>query len=467
MRRLSGIDADMIYGETPEWHLHVGALLVLDGSTAPDGFGFERLKARLEELIAEVRALRERVVEVPFGLDRPVWVEESTVDLDAHLRRVVVPSPGGDRELAGVVDDHLGDKLDRARPLWDMWFLEGLREGRVAVLARIHHAAVDGVGGALLLGRLFDAEPEPPRAAASPPAAGEQAPSPVALLGRAVPSIASIPLRATRALGTTASSWVTALRGSRSRRASTPALPFQGPRTSFNGPVTGRRSLAFVSVALDDVKAVREAFGVTVNDVVLAVCAGALRSYLRSRGELPTAPLVAAVPVSVRTQDELLAPGNLVSGMFTSLATDVDDPVQRLIAIRDSATSAKELYASGIEDAAMDWASVPPPVTMALGVRLYTWMRLAERISPVFNLLISDVPGPREPLYAAGARLVAVYPFGPVLDAIGVNVTVLSYTDSVGFGIMTCPDLVPDPWRLAEAVGPSLDELVQAGRQRA
>jgi WS/DGAT/MGAT family acyltransferase len=225
--------------------------------------------------------------------------------------------------------------------------------------------------------------------------------------------------------------------------------------------------LAFVSVALDDVKTVREAFGVTVNDVVLAICGGALRSYLRSRGELPAAPLVAAVPVSVRTQDELLAPGNLVSGMFTSLASDVEDPVRRLIAIRDSAAGAKELYASGIEDAVMDWASVPPPVTMALGVRLYTWMHLAQRIAPVFNLLVSDVPGPREPLYAAGARLVAAYPFGPVLDAIGVNVTVLSYTDSVGFGIMTCPDLVPDPWRLAKAVGPSLDELVQAGRQRA
>jgi diacylglycerol O-acyltransferase / wax synthase len=171
--------------------------------------------------------------------------------------------------------------------------------------------------------------------------------------------------------------------------------------------------------------------------------------------------------VSVRTQDELLAPGNLVSGMFISLASDVDDPVQRLIAIHDSATGAKELYASGIEDAVMDWASVPPPVTMAIGVRLYTWMHLAERISPVFNLLISDVPGPREPLYAAGARLVGVYPFGPVLDAIGINITVLSYTDSVGFGIMTCPDLVPDPWRLAEAIGPSLDELVKASRPRA
>ena len=465
MRRLSGIDADMIYGETPEWHLHVGALLVLDGSTARGGFGFERLRARLEELVAEVPALRERVVEVPLGLDRPVWVEEASVDLDAHIRRVVVPSPGGDRELAAVVDAHLGDKLDRARPLWDMWFLEGLEAGRVAVLARIHHAAVDGVGGALLLGRLFDAEPEPRRQPAAPGVAGEPAPSPVALLARAVPSIASIPLRAARSLGKTVSASVEALRGWTSRRGLAPALPFQGPRTSFNRPVTRRRSLAFVSVALDDVKAVREAFGVTLNDVVLAICAGALRNYLRARGELPTAPLVAAVPVSVRTADELLAPGNLVSGMFTSLASDVDDPVQRLIAIRDSASSAKELYASGIEDAVMDWGSVPPPLTMALGVRLYTWMHLAERISPVFNLLISDVPGPREPLYAAGARLVAVYPFGPVLDSIGVNITVLSYTDSVGFGIMTCPDLVPDPWGLADAVGPSLHELVVASRR--
>ena len=437
-------------------------LLVLDGSTAPNDFGFERWKARLEDLVSEVPALRERLVEVPLGLDRPVWVEESTVDLDAHLCRVVVPSPGGAHELARVVDDRLGDKLDRGRPLWDMCFIEGLRDGRVAVLARIHHAAVDGVGGALLLGRLFDAEPEPRREPAAPLVDAEAAPSSFALLARAAPSIASIPLRAARTLGKTASSLVTALRGSRSRRATAPALPFQGPRTSFNRPVTRRRSLAFVSVPLTDVKLVKEDFRVTLNDVVLAICAGALRSYLHAQAEQPTAPLVAAVPVSIRTEEDLLAPGNLVSGMFTSLATHIDDPVQRLIAIRDAADGAKELYASGIEDAVMNWASVPPPVMMALGGRLYTWMHLAQRISPVFNLLISDVPGPREPLYAAGARLAAVYPFGPVLDSIGINITVLSYTDSVGFGIMTCPDLVPDPWRLADEIGPSLHELVQA-----
>ena len=465
MRRLSGIDADMVYGETPEWHLHVGALLVLDGSTAPDGFGFERWKARLADLVAEVPAMRERLVEVPLGLDRPVWIEESTVDLDAHLRRVVVPSPGGAHELASVVDERLGDKLDRSRPLWDMCFIEGLRDGRVAVLARIHHAAVDGVGGALLLGRLFDAEPAPRGQHVAPRVDAEPVPSSFALLAGAAPSIASIPLRAARALGKTASSLVAAFRGSRSRRTTAPALPFQGPRTSFNRPVTRPRSLAFVSVPLADVKLVKSAFRVTLNDVVMAVCAGALRSYLHARAERPTAPLVAAVPVSTRTEEDLVAPGNLVSGMFTSLATHIDDPVQRLIAVRDAAAGAKDLYASGIEDAVMDWASVPPPVTMALGVRLYTWMHLAQRISPVFNVLISDVPGPREPLYAAGARLVAVYPFGPVLDSIGINITVLSYTDAVGFGIMTCPDLVPDPWCLADGIGPSLDELVQASKR--
>jgi WS/DGAT/MGAT family acyltransferase len=243
------------------------------------------------------------------------------------------------------------------------------------------------------------------------------------------------------------------------------AMPFQAPRTSFNRPVSRRRSFAFVSVPLADAKRVQSAFGVKLNDVVLAVCAGALRRYLRGRAELPDAPLVAAVPVSVRTEEDLLTLGNMVSGMFTSLATHLDDPVERLIAIRDAATSAKELYASGVEDAVMDWAAVLPPVAVPLGVRLYTGTHLSGRMPPAFNLLVSDVPGPRLPLYAAGARLVAVYPFGPVLDSIGINITVLSYTDSVGFGLMTCPDLVPDPWLLAAGIRPSLAELTQASRR--
>jgi diacylglycerol O-acyltransferase len=464
MRRLSGIDADMIYGETPQWHLHVGALLILDGSTAPGGFGFDRWSARLEHLVEEVPALRERLVEVPFGLDRPLWVEDAGVDLGAHLRRVAVPSPGGERELATVVGDLLERKLDRSRPLWDMSFIEGLRDGRVAVLARIHHAAVDGVGGALLLGRLFDTEPEPRRAPASPRVA-EPAPSRAALLAGAAPSVASVPLRAARTVGKTASSLLEALRVWRSGRTGPMALPFQAPRTSFNRPVSRRRSFAFVSVPLADAKRVTSAFGVKLNDVVLAVCAGALRRYLQERAELPDAPLVAAVPVSVRTEEDLLTPGNMVSGMFTSLATHLDDPVERLIAIRDAANNAKELYASGVEDAVMDWASVLPPAAVPLGVRLYTCTHLSERMPPAFNLLVSDVPGPPMPLYAAGARLVAVYPFGPVLDSIGINITVLSYTDSVGFGLMTCPDLVPDPWLLAGGIRPSLAELAQASRR--
>ena len=461
-RRLNPVDADMLYGETPSWHMHVGALLVLDPSTAPQRLGFEEWLAFLDAQVNRIPAMRERVVFVPLGLDRPLWARDPAFDLGAHVRQVTAASPGGRRELATVAGEFLARKLDRSRPLWEMWFVDGLADGQVAILAKVHHAATDGLAGALLLGEFLDTEPvsSPGVDRANPVGESDRIPSNLSLVTTAVVALALAPLRAVKPLMRTLSSIdsVRRLRGSDDW--GSPALPFQAPRCAFNQPVTPDRCFEFASLPLDDIKAVNREFGVTVNDVVLALCAGALRRYLRGRGTLPDRPLVAAVPVSKRGPEDLESFGNIVSGLFVTLPTDVSDPVERLVSAHRHAQSAKQLYGSGIEDAVMDWAAVPAPVALGLGVRLYTWAHLARRLPPVFNLLVSNVPGSPVPLYLAGARLVATYPFGPVLDAIGINITVLSYEDAVHVGLVSCPELVPDPWLVVDGLRDSLTELI-------
>jgi WS/DGAT/MGAT family acyltransferase len=462
MRKLSGIDADMIYGETPSLHMSVSALTVLDPTTAPEGFGFEDVRQLVAEQVASLPPLRERLLEVPFGIDRPYWVEDPDFDLDRHLHRVAVPAPGGRRELATLVGDLGSYKIDRSGPLWELWFIEGLESARVGMLLKVHHACADGVAGALMLGHLFRSERSrvpTPMGQAVEPSRPEPLPTGLELALRGLGARALMPLEAIRKLGRTAGSIRNLVRLRRSEGWDAPALPFTAPRTSFNRDVTPHRAVAFCSVPLDEVRRVERSIGVSLNDVVLALCAGALRGYLEARNELPDTPLIAAVPVSTRSQEQLGSFGNAVSGMFTSLATHLADPHERLRRIAEGTRSAKALYASGVEDSLMDWASLPSPAFVALAVRLFASMHLSERVPPIFNLLVSNVPGPTHPLYAGGARLVDCYPLGPLVDQVGLNVTVLSYTDEVGFGFMTCPELVPDPWAIADRIGPALEEL--------
>jgi len=459
MRRLSGIDADMLYGETESCHMHVCGLLVLDPSSAPWGFGFDAWRSLVASEVEHLPPLRERLVPVPLGLDRPVWVDDPAFDLDRHLHHVALPAPGGARELAALVGALASYKLDRSHPLWEMWFIEGLQGGRLAVFSKVHHACLDGMAGAMLLGRLFRSKrTRPPRLAEPPRAEAARVPSGLELLARGLVGSPRAPLRVARAFGETVSAFrnLARMRGSGE---GWPALPFQAPRTSLNRPVTPRRSFAFAELPLAEVKAVKKAFGVTVNDVVLALCSGALRRYLDERGELPAEPLVAAVPVSTRSGEQMGSFGNIVSGMFAPLATDVADPAERLRAVSAGTRGAKRLYETGIEDAVMRWAALPRPAAVALAVRFASWLRLSERLPPIFNVLISNVPGPPVPLYAGGARLVACYPMGPLVDHVALNVTVMSCGDALGFGFLTCPEAVPDAWALADGVSTALDEL--------
>jgi WS/DGAT/MGAT family acyltransferase len=237
-------------------------------------------------------------------------------------------------------------------------------------------------------------------------------------------------------------------------------VPFTAPRLQWNVMITPHRKVAFASLPLDDVKKVKDAFGATINDVVLAVLSGALRRYFLERGELPDRPLVAVIPTSVRSQDEKQL-GNRVSAMFTQLATDRDDPIERLTEVRQTMTGAKQVHADIGGNTLEEWAELAAPAVLARGARLYGQLRLADRHPPIYNLVVSNVPGPQFPLYIGGARLVDMYPMGPVFDGAGLNVTGMSYRDQVDLGFMACRETVPELWRLAAEVPEALAELVK------
>ena len=465
MQRLSGLDAGFLYMETPTLHMHTLKIAVLDPSTVPGGYSFERVAQILGERLHLLPPFRRRLVAVPFGLHHPLWVEDPDFELARHVHRTVAPPPGGTHELAAVISDIAGRQLDRRRPLWEIWVVEGLAGGNVGFVAKIHHAAADGVAAAQLLANVLETEPapRPPR-----PAEAEWRPDRIPSRRELVVQALSERVRQLLGIPGLLRRTVSGLRAVARRRRSgavSPPVPFSTPTTSFNRALTSDRLFTMTSLALDDVKAVKSAFGVTVNDVVLAVCAGALRRYLADRGELPARPLVAGVPVSVAGDDARLG-GNRVSNMFTALRTDVADPVERLLAIHEVTKAAKEVHNVLGAEMLEAWSELTPPAPFAAWMRLYSRLKLADRHRPPINLVVSNVPGPAQALYVAGARLLALWSMGPILEGIGLNVTVWSYLGQLNFGLVACPQAMPDLWGLTDHLHDALEELTKAAAAR-
>ncbi|HWC38361.1 MAG TPA: wax ester/triacylglycerol synthase family O-acyltransferase [Acidimicrobiales bacterium] len=467
MRRLSGFDAAFLYFETPTTHLHVGQVCVFDPSTAPDGHSFEDVRQLLKDRIHLIPPFRRRLAQVPFGLHHPVWIEDPDFDLDYHLRRAALPSPGGPAELADFSADVMSRPLDRHRPPWEMHIVEGLEGGMVGAVSKVHHAAIDGVSGAEATAQLLDLAPErghvPP---ADPPWEPEPLPSGPHLVRSAVADLAKQPLVAARAVGRTARSAGLLWWRNRRREGEPPPSAFSGPRTSLQTAVGRDRRVAFAEVSLDTVKQIKDTFGGTVNDVVLAICAGALRSLLAARGEHPDEALVAAVPVSLRGEEDRDIGGNRASGMLVSLATNLEDPVERLACIAAGSKAAKDQERIlGAEDLA-DWAEIVAPPLAASLARLAARFRLAERYGPPFNVVISNFRGSPFPLYSVGARMLSAYPFGPVADGAPLNITVQSYVDKLCFGLSAGREAVPEIWDIPEYLDDALTELSKAANQR-
>ncbi|MGV0853849.1 WS/DGAT/MGAT family O-acyltransferase [Mycolicibacterium phlei] len=463
MQRLSGLDASFLYLETAQQPLHVCSLLEIDTSTMPGGYTFDRFRDALDQRVKAMPQFREKLADSRFNLDHPVWVDDKDFDLDRHLHRIGLPSPGGPRELADICGHIASVPLDRSRPLWEKWVIENVdgtdpRDGgRVVVMTKVHHAGVDGVSGANLMSQLCSTEPDapPPDPVDGP---GDASSLEIALSGAV--RFATRPLKLVNTLPTTLTSVVDTVRRARSGLSMAP--PFAAPRTVFNTNVTGHRNVAFARLNLEDVKTVKDHFGVKVNDVVMALVSGVLRTYLADRGELPDSSLVAMVPVSVHDRSD--RPGrNQVSGMFSKLETHIDDPVQRLKAIAEANSVAKQHSSAISATLLQDWTQFAAPAVFGAAMRVYAASRLSGA-RPVHNLVISNVPGPQVPLYYVGCEVKAMYPLGPIFHGSGLNITVMSLTGQLDVGIVSCPELLPDLWAMADAFPTALDELLAATR---
>jgi WS/DGAT/MGAT family acyltransferase len=481
MRQLTALDQQFLALEDARHVGHVGALAVLDPSTAPGGsITLEDLQLLIAERLPLIPPFRWRLAEVPFHLDYDYWLDDPDFDIDFHVRELALPPGATDEKLAEQVARIFARPLDRARPLWELYLIHGLPDGMVAVMTKIHHAVIDGMSGAEIQGVLLDLsaegrEPPPPLSEAGDVPPGDLellargamglARYPLRLVGsipRALPNIGEVPSLASipglRAAGQLAAGVQQAL-GRRGRVVGDKGLV--PPRTPFNGRISAHRRFVFGRLPLDEVKQVKDLYGCTVNDVVVSICAGAVRRWLIEHEALPSAPLVAQIPVSVRTDRERGTYGNRILLMTAPLFTGEPDPVRRLKRTHEALAGMKQRYKALPAELLQDANNFIPPAVFARAARLS--FSLASRGRPMWNLVISNVPGPQFPLYMAGARLVANYPISVITDGMGLNLTVMSYDGWLDFGIVADRDQMPDAWELMAWLREALEELKPVG----
>ncbi len=507
MERLTGLDAAFLSLESPTTHLHILGALIFDPTTVPGGVDFPRIRAMVAERVHLVPPFRQRPLEVPFGLQQPSMADDPEFDIDYHVRRASLPPPGGRPELEAFVADLASRPLDRRRPLWEFHVVEGLGSGHIALVPKVHHAIIDGVSGAEVMAAFFDLAPDPTprpifgaggrrrrsgqggekdrprgdrsgnaRDPAEPPRTGPS-PSDPSWSPDPLPNevdrwrdvLASIPEHAD-AVARTLRQTVQTVRHLNSRNRTVagtlPPAPFEAPRTSINRAISPHRRVAFAELPLGDVRRVREMLGGTANDVVLTVTAGAMRDFFAGRDEQPDSSLVALVPVSVRAESERGALGNRVSAMLVALSDGIEDSPTRLRRIREEVASAKDQSRSIGPEVFAGWAQTTFPAVATRLSRLVTNLRLFDHLAPIFNLIVSNVPGPDIPLYLAGARMVSMFPLGPIIEGVGVNVTVFSYLDTMYVGVLGCWNLAPDVDVIARGMEGALADLVAEANRK-
>jgi diacylglycerol O-acyltransferase len=485
MRQLTSLDAQFIASEDGRTHGHVSSVAVLDPSTTSSGeLSLHDITRVFAQRLHLLPPLRWRLVDVPLGLDHPYWLDDPHFDLEFHVRELRLPPPGNESQLAEQVARIVARPLDRGRPLWECYLIGGLEHGHVALLTKVHHALVDGVSGAEILSILFDLAPDgreiPPP---NPGPQSDRRPRDVELLGRGIAALPRQPVRALRALPATIPNLDTipTLRGipgaglaaravDRAHRVATrnrdgrvlESPGTRAPRTRLNERISPHRRVAFGSLSLPEIQAIKRACGATVNDVVVALCTGAIRDWLIAHDDLPDEALLAMIPVSVRTKEQAGTFGNRVSVMIVPLATNEPDPRRRLMRTHDALRSAKERHNATPADLLSRANHLIPPALLARAARVIAGISASRRFAPPYNVIISNVPGPAIPIYIAGARQVANYPVSLILDGVGLNITVLSYQDRIDFGLVADRELMPDLAGLIDSLQRGLAELCEA-----
>jgi len=481
MKQLTGLDASFLNMETPNTFGHVTGLMLFD-RPSPDFDPYAAVYEKYASLVGELEPMRRRLVEVPFGLDKPYWVFDPHFDIDYHIREISIAKPGMVDQLADQICRIVGRPMDRSRPLWEVYVIDGLANGWWGMLTKFHHATIDGAAGQLMLSSVLSTEPDD----SPPPPGPEWEPEPIPgqteMLRLTLEKLARNPFMAVRtqtrmlrtmakALGVAdlsgASSFVRdsvyKLLGRPTTDRPWVMMPLtSAPPTPWNKSITPHRRFAMRTTSLENIKRLKNATGGTVNDIVMAICAGGLRQYLLAHNALPDKPLRAMVPVSIRTGDESDPWTNRVSGLVAELPTHCEDPLERVELCRQAMAVAKKQFELMPAESLIDIAQSSPPVVSAAAARLASKLKLADRFTMPANLVISNVPGPREPLYFAGAQLQHQFPVSIVTDGQGLNITVQSYMDKLDFGFIVDRDLVPDVWDLADMHIEEIARLLQA-----
>jgi diacylglycerol O-acyltransferase / wax synthase len=480
MRQLTSLDAQFLNVESPTTVGHVGSLIVLDPSTAPGTeWNLESVRAVFEPRLHLARPLRQRLVEVPLGLGRPYWIDDPHFDIEFHLRELALPSPGTREQLGEQVSRIHARQLDRSRPLWEAYVITGLEGGKAAFYSKIHHAAIDGVSGAEILEAILDPTVEPREVAPEEePFVPRRMPSTLSLVRRGLGALALNPVEMLRTVprslryvdqlpgaanfpGSHLLSETAELAGRLLGQAPDDLDPreLHAPRTPLNGTITAHRRFSYGAVPLADVKKVKNHFDMTVNDVVMALTAAALRRWLLDHDALPRTPLVAAVPVSIRNDDQNGEHGNQVSVMMAELPTHIADPEERMHFMRESMHDAKRHFEAVPASLLQDLSALVPMALSGLAARAL--FKLATVPGVLFNLFVSNVPGPQLPLYIAGARVEGIYPVSAVTDMTGgLNITLFSYAGDLDFGLVACREMVPDVWNLIGYLQDAMAEML-------
>lgn len=457
-RILSGEDAIFVHAETSSLPMHTLGTLILDPSTVPGGrFDRAHVIRHVKRRVHRLPPFRQRLLETPLGLGPPVLADDPEFRVENHVRRVRLPAPGTLRELAKVVEQIAAQPLDRSKPLWEMCLVEGLEGGRCALVTRLHHCMIDGATGASQMADLLDFTADA-ESAKTPRFRPARLPSSLGLLLGSLTHLRD-PRELARLVQSTAAEIL-----ERVRSGGVKALLPAAPHTPWSGAAGSRRRVAFASAPLEDIKRVKSAFGVTVNDAVLAACTLMLRRYLVARGALPEQPLVCAVPVSVKSEAELRQFSNKVSIMNVRLPTQLEDPAAIVRGVRAETEIAKRAFEASDPELLLGWLDWAPGRVVAAAAWLFTALELADRLPMPWNCVVSNMRGAPFPLYFAGAKVLATYPMGPAGDGVGLNITVLSNMGRLDFGVLAAGDSV-DVWELADGFTHAVEELLKSAER--
>ena len=460
---ISGMDATFLYAETPTSPMHLGSVAIVEGSIE-----FEKFRATILSRIHTVPKLRQRLVYVPFSIDYPYWVDDPNFDIDMHIHHIALPKPGNWKTLRKVTSQIFSEPLEQSRPLWSITFVEGLDnipqvpKGSIAIISKIHHVAIDGVGGAGMMSLIFDFTPEIKEIPEPQPYHPKPLPNEIAMMIKSSLSFVEKPLKFPKLISEALTATFKTGMLTRVKKANLPTAPFTAPPTPLNGIISPQRKWNTSILSLERLKVMKNVMKTTLNDVLMAICAGALRKYLSEKEKLPLKPLVAMVPISIRDNQEDKSEGNQISSMLIQLATNIEDPIERLEKIHENTILGKTYQGAIGAKTLANMAEAVPFGIANQAARLYSRFHIVEMHNPVFNVTITNVPGPQFPLYFNGHKLLSIMGMAPIIDGMGLIITIFSYNGMVTISPTSDAKSMPDIDVFSKYIREATDELEAA-----